>query len=295
MAAMAGEPTIKEFILSLLGSANRKFEIDEIYNEFETADYEAPRSSIRGRLNSLANEGRIRRVARATYASLAFEEVAPLYNLIMTAREGEWEYANEKSGSAKILRSRFLEHTDKDIAEQFRSLNPAVLQRLLEIPSLFAYEVGVASAARVGRLLDIHVQAKTLEIWFEFDPSVPAISPEKFSEILERLGVGNAEQQRTHWAIKNIDLYFEILASDLVNTELEAIPPEPPSGPGPQYRPRDGKLSEVPSLPAEDEAARQSNLHRLLQRDAAILAKSLQRAVNRTPNSPAQRANTPNS
>jgi hypothetical protein len=149
MASMAGEPTIKEFILDLLGRANREFAIDEIYHEFLMAGYEAPRSSIRGRLNSLGSEGQIKRVARGTYASSEFrEEIVQepaLYNLIMTARGGEWE-----NGNAKVSRSRFLEHTDDSIAEQFRSLSPSVLQRLIGMPSLFAYEVGVESPARVG-------------------------------------------------------------------------------------------------------------------------------------------------
>lgn len=58
---------------------------------------------------------------------------------------------------------------------------------------------------------------------------------------------------------------------------------EPSSGPGPQYRPRGGKLSEVASVPSDDEAAQQLSLHRLIQRDSTTLAHSLQRAANRYP------------
>jgi hypothetical protein len=61
------------------------------------------------------------------------------------------------------------------------------------------------------------------------------------------------------------------------------LPKEPPSGPGPQYEPRNGKLAEVESPPREDEAKAQAGFHRHLQTDAHLLAESLQRVANRFP------------
>lgn len=281
---MARSNTIRGFILDLLSRENRVFSIDEIVQRFHDAGYRGPRESIRGRLNSLTHEGSIRRVSRANYAALSkpAAENWGHYNLLMTAQPGEWD-----NGIAKILRSRFLEHTDSGVAEWYRPLSSKVLQNLKAMPSLFAYEVGVESAARVGRLHDIYVQESTLEIWFEFDARIPAIAPEKFLEIRERLGLSNIELRRTHWAIKNVNLYSALSDAGIVPvagaTSAPISPPEPPAAPGPQYRSREGKLSEVPSLPTANEAAQQGNLHRLLRRDAVILAKSLQRAVNRYP------------
>lgn len=60
-------------------------------------------------------------------------------------------------------------------------------------------------------------------------------------------------------------------------------PKEPPAGPGPQYEPRDGKLSEVASLPKTDEAASQAHLHDILRSEAKALAASLVRVSNRFP------------
>ena len=133
-------------------------------------------------------------------------------------------------------------------------------------------------------LQDVHITPRTLDIWFEFDASISPISPERFSEIRERLGISNAEQYRTHWAIKNVDLYSVLFALnssfDPIETETHEAPLEPPSGPGPQYRPHNGKLSEVASLPVEGEVAGQTSLHWLLRRNAIALAENLQRAAN---------------
>jgi hypothetical protein len=79
--------------------------------------------------------------------------------------------------------------------------------------------------------------------------------------------------------IEEREIFKDALADD------SEIPPaaEPSSGPGPQYLPRNGKLSEVVSLPSESEAAQQTNLHRVIRRDAATLAKAIESAANRYP------------
>lgn len=64
--------TIKRFILDLLESQGRAFSIDEIEQAFRDAQYQLTRPSIRGRLNSLTYDGQIKRIARATYASINF-------------------------------------------------------------------------------------------------------------------------------------------------------------------------------------------------------------------------------
>jgi hypothetical protein len=70
---------------------------------------------------------------------------------------------------------------------------------------------------------------------------------------------------------------------DPLADEPENPPAEPSLGPGPQYRPRGGKLSEVASVPSDGEAVQQLGLHRLIKRDATALAESLRRAANRYP------------
>jgi hypothetical protein len=75
----------------------------------------------------------------------------------------------------------------------------------------------------------------------------------------------------------------EILEKALADDPETPPNVEPSAGPGPQYRPRSGKLSEIASLPSDDEAIQQTNLHRLLRRDAITLAKALEPAVNRFP------------
>lgn len=281
---MAKQYTIKRVILDLLDREARPLSIDEIYEHFEKAGYPSPRSSIRGRLNSLADEGRIARVARGFYAAneaTDLEFTQSHYSLIMSAKAGEWEFSPQETA-----RSRFLEYTDEAIADKFRSLDAKALQELREIPCLFAYEAPVGASARVGWLRDIHVGADRLQIWFDLDPSIKALQPSQLAELQNRLGISASEQHRTHWAIKKIDLISELSLAgflEFAEPDSEMAPSEPPAGPGPQFRPIDGKLTEVASIPLEDEVARQDGLHRLLRRDVAQLAVAFERAANRYP------------
>jgi hypothetical protein len=64
---------------------------------------------------------------------------------------------------------------------------------------------------------------------------------------------------------------------------LDRPPIEPPSGPGPQYVLRDGRLTEVASPPAENEKVAQAGLHDRLFADAKALVELLERAANRYP------------
>lgn len=226
---MATLPTMKDFIVELLAKKNREVTLDEIYEEFDLAGYTTPLASIRGRLNSLANEGRIRRVSRGNYASLEFDangdQAGQYYSLLMTASEGEWDH-----GSAKTLRSRFLEYTDDKVRDQFASLDQSAQRRLLDIPAIFAYESGVKADARVGHLRDIVVGNDVIAIYFEFDASIPPIPSEQFFRLREELHLGKNEEYRTHWAIKEVDLFLALSAAGLMPRPVdEAVLVQRPS------------------------------------------------------------------
>lgn len=88
-----------------------------------------------------------------------------------------------------------------------------------------------------------------------------------------------------NWALTNLnrDRRIRRVQIGLYETTQKRRPREPASGPGPQYQKRDGKLFEVPHFPVENEIAGQTALHQRLKTDAAALAATLQRAINRYP------------
>jgi len=59
-----------------------------------------------------------------------------MYSLLMHGADEQWD-----SGTADVERDRFLEHTDKAIAERFKPLDDNILAELKSYPVLFAYEI----------------------------------------------------------------------------------------------------------------------------------------------------------
>lgn len=136
-----------------------------------------------------------------------------MYNLIVTAEEGAWDNDNYR-----ISRSRFLEYTNEEIASKFRELNTENLDRLKEIPCIFAYE-GTDSNIFIGFITQISAGNKYGDIKFSFHID-RGIRPINFSEILRyknQLDIRDWEVNRTHWAIKDEDL-IEVL-SQIINTD----------------------------------------------------------------------------
>jgi hypothetical protein len=128
-----------------------------------------------------------------------------MYNFLVTAQDGAW---NETG--YEYPRGRFLEYTDDDIASSFQELRAPQINTLLKLPCLFAYE-GNSEPMRVGRLRKVRPRASTLYIEFEIDATEPPIPFRQIEPLQIALDIRNWELSRTHWAIKDEDL-FEILA-----------------------------------------------------------------------------------
>jgi len=137
-----------------------------------------------------------------------------MFNFLVTSSVGAWDDIGYL-----YSRSRFLEYTSEDVAASFRELKKPQIDALLAMPCLFAYE-GESEPVRVGRLLKIKPRdgMRELYIEYEFDPKVAPIPYEKIRPLQNALDIRGWEMSRTHWAIKDEDL-FEVL------THAEVIQP----------------------------------------------------------------------
>jgi hypothetical protein len=159
-------------------------------------------------------------------------EKKKLYNLFVSGEDGSWD-----GSTYSFDRSRFLEYTDEEISYRFETLNSSQIAALKALPCLFVYE-GLASAARVGRLCEIKVSRRSIGITFELDYRFTPIQFMDEGGLEERLGFKRWERNRTHWAVKDVDL-FRILrefnpqspAGDeppVPGPSVEELPPEQP-------------------------------------------------------------------
>lgn len=129
-----------------------------------------------------------------------------MYNLLVTSQQGAWDLL-----SYEYDRSRYLEHTTETLKKKFSRLSASNIEDIKSFPTLFAYE-GSEGPVRVGYIRRIKERGRSILIEYEFDDS---IEPFDFSALLPlkiQLDISNAETYRTHWSIKDEDL-FKILAS----------------------------------------------------------------------------------
>lgn len=129
-----------------------------------------------------------------------------MYNLLVTSAEGAWDIP-----VYEYDRSRFLEHTAPSIKGKFKELTASSIEELTALPSLFAYE-GTDGPVRLGYIRRIRERGRTIVIEYELDESVPLFNFDQLAPHRVRLDIGDWEMNRTHWAVKDENL-FEILAN----------------------------------------------------------------------------------
>ena len=152
-----------------------------------------------------------------------------MYNLLVTYARNAWDGAPYELG-----RDRVGEHTKKHLKELYAPLEEPALTELISFPALFAYEAVQADLpARVGKITRVRAGGTSVLIEYVIDDRFPAIPSEKWIALKWPLALDNDwEPNRTHWAIKDADL-FEALADaglideKLARTAMQEIPDKP--------------------------------------------------------------------
>lgn len=137
-----------------------------------------------------------------------------MYNFLVTANEGAWDLPAYEYDS-----TRFLEYTADTLKSRYKKLTASAIEELKAFPTLFAYE-GSDEQVRVGYIRRIKERGRSILIEYEFDESIAPFNFDVLLPLRVKLDIGEWEMSRTHWALKDEDL-FEVLASaGLVAKEL---------------------------------------------------------------------------
>lgn len=134
-----------------------------------------------------------------------------MYNFLVTGNVGAWNLP-----AYEYDRSRFGEHTAAPIRETFAQLTAAIIEQLKSFPCLFAYE-GTAEELRVGYLRQIKERNQSIYIEYEFDTLIAPFPFSSIANLQSRLDIGKWEMNRTHWAIKDEDLFQILLDAELID------------------------------------------------------------------------------
>ncbi len=138
-----------------------------------------------------------------------------MYNLLVTAKDGAWD-----SGFYEFDKSRFLEYTNENIAFALKELSLSHIENLKSYPTLFAYE-GESSDVRIGYLTSIKERGRNLLIEFEFQQDIAPIPYDRIKPIAPLLDIRSWEMNRTHWAVKDEDLFERLQRNNVLEARQE--------------------------------------------------------------------------
>lgn len=148
----------------------------------------------------------------------------PFYNLLVHGNEEAW-----RGTSAIMPRDRLFEYTYDTVIATFKPGDQVNFEALKALPALFAYERYAHAPARVGRIVDIAHRNDGYGLTFAFDPTLQPIPSERFEMLLRPLDIDPKwEMNRTHWAVKNVDLGRVLHEAKLVPAPTLSPQPRPP-------------------------------------------------------------------
>jgi len=101
---------------------------------------------------------------------------------------------------------------------KYESLSADVIEELKSFPALFAYE-GYSDSVRVGYIRRVKERSKSILIEYDFEEGIHEIPFSKILDLKIRLDirVEDFEMGRTHWAVKDEDLFEILYSSGLID------------------------------------------------------------------------------
>jgi hypothetical protein len=137
-----------------------------------------------------------------------------MYNLLVTAHDGAWDLP-----AYEYTRDRFLEHTNDKEKTLFKVLTAEHIELLKSFPCLFAYE-GKSEPVRVGYIRSLKERSRSIMIEYEFENDIPPIPFSEIAPISNLLDIGEWEMNRTHWAVKDEDLFGRLHSAGLIDRKF---------------------------------------------------------------------------
>jgi hypothetical protein len=144
-------------------------------------------------------------VPRTELRTLTNDGDATMYNLLIGLTQGE------------VGVDRMLEHTSDDVRQYAAPLTAAGQtqgevrpDRILNLPALVMPETGfpdLPQIAVVGHITNLVRSGRNYTFTFMPNPAISPIPSERIEAAASALGISEWEFHRTHWAVKDVDLY----------------------------------------------------------------------------------------
>ncbi len=135
-----------------------------------------------------------------------------MYNLLISGNDESWNGDTWVIETTRCVR----EYTDNAITIKYGGLTPDNVNDLRRFPCVFAYEAGHKKDPLFGVIRNVTSRQKESRIEYDIIDVAPFITAASLEEMAFELDIGKWEMNRTHWAVKDVDLAREVHSKGIV-------------------------------------------------------------------------------
>jgi len=129
-----------------------------------------------------------------------------MYNLLVSASDEAWGGEPWQIEASRCVR----EYTDEAITREYGELDTAAVDALKKLPCIFAYESGNNLDPKFGVIRGVTKRQGQVRIEYEVITVDPFLSHDDLEQLMFELDIGKWEMNRTHWAVKDVNLPKEL-------------------------------------------------------------------------------------
>lgn len=129
-----------------------------------------------------------------------------MYNLLVSGLEESWDGEAITYEASRCVH----EYTDSDVEEIYGELTKKQIEAIKLLPCIFAYETSCKMAPKFGFIREITKRQGLVKLEYEIVDLDKFLSLKQFKDMWFELDIHDWEYNRTHWAIKNVDLAKEL-------------------------------------------------------------------------------------
>lgn len=134
-----------------------------------------------------------------------------MYNLFVSAREEAWNGEPWVIETSRCVR----EYTDNTIIAKYGDLTPDAINELRRFPCVFAYEAFRKKDPLFGVIRNVVTRRNETRIEYNIIEIEPFLTATNLEEMAFELDISGWEMNRTHWAVKDVDLARELHVKDI--------------------------------------------------------------------------------
>ena len=135
-----------------------------------------------------------------------------MYNLLVSGNDESWHGEPWQIEVDRCVN----EYTDAAIVEKYGSLDNAAIAELTRLPCIFSYEAFNKLAPHFGVIRDVAKRQGQVRIEYQLQTCDPFLAADDLESMKFELDIGKWELNRTHWAVKDVNLPKELKPKGVV-------------------------------------------------------------------------------